>query len=367
MDSTNGWEWSLPVPKLLSAFKDRFDPVVDQFFDTERIVVAEHGSDATAAIDILQEYMGRGGKRIRPLLACAGFMTAGGTDWRLAMELGVGLELLHTFALIHDDLMDRSDVRRGQPTLHRWIETQHPAIEQPGSREHYGVAMAIVLGDLALMFADDALNRVAQSDPQKHRAIMTLYHTLKIELVNGQILDMRLAGFPTHATREDVLRVMRYKTGKYTVERPLHLGALLGGASPKLLDTLSKIAIPMGMAFQLQDDLLGVFGDPTVSGKPVDSDLREGKVTLLVVETLKRVTPAQRKKFLSRFGNATVEANNLLSLRAMMEEVGAQKVVEKEIQELLRTAESSIDSATLPKGTKHFFLNLNQFLRDRVA
>ena len=311
--------------------------------------------------------MEQGGKRLRPLLACAGYMSVGGSDLDRALKLGVGLELLHTFALIHDDLMDCSDLRRGEPTMHRWVEARHHIEQQRGSSEHYGVAMAIVLGDLALMFADDAMNRVAEADPEKHRAMMTLYHTLKIELVNGQILDMRMASSPIQTSREDVLRVMRYKTGKYTVERPLHLGAMLAGASPELLNTLSEIAIPMGVAFQLQDDLLGVFGDPETVGKSVDSDLREGKVTLLVIETLKEASANQRTRFLSAFGSREANSEELMALRAIIEKTGARNTVEKEIIHLLSEAESFIRSATFPQASKEFFLNLNQFLRDRTA
>jgi len=227
------------------------------------------------AVEAIARLAASGGKRLRALFAYWAFAGAGGDpDSPVIVDAGAALELIHLAALIHDDVMDGSALRRGSPTLQVNFAGVHRRREWPGDPEQFGVASAIVLGDLALFHADCLL---ACMPAAAHHVVAAL----KLEMAMGQYLDLR-ATAAGGADAETALKVALYKTARYSVERPLHLGASLAGRLPELAPELSAYGIPLGIAFQLADDLLGAFGDPAETGKPVGDDERQGKPTLLL-------------------------------------------------------------------------------------
>ncbi|GJF32406.1 geranylgeranyl pyrophosphate synthase [Kitasatospora sp. NE20-6] len=303
----------------------------------------------------LQQLIAAGGKRIRPALALVGWHAAGaGGEPRAAHHLAASLELLHTCALIHDDVMDRSDTRRGRPTLHRALARRHRG--SPAAAERFGTGTAILVGDLALIWSDELLHTGRPTAGQL-AALRPLLLAMRTELILGQYLDLeRTGGRRADAEPGDVeaaLATIRLKTAKYTVERPLQLGALLAGAGPPVLEALSAYAIPLGEAFQLRDDLLGVFGDPTATGKPALDDLRDGKATVLVALALRHADAAQAGQLLAALGDPDLTEEQAAAVRRTIIATGAPRRVQQMIARRRQRALSSLVRAPLaPAATE---------------
>ena len=208
----------------------------------------------------LSEFILDSGKRLRPLFAYAGAIAAGKQPTAADFAAMGSLELLQACALIHDDVMDRSDTRRGKPSIHRRFENLHNDGKLDGSASLFGDASAILLGDLALIWSDQALHSAGLSD-QVLLSLLPTFDEMRVELMAGQFLDVYEQGQRSHDADRS-LRIARFKSGKYTIERPLHFGAIMAGGTSDLLTALSQYGLPLGEAFQLRDDLLGVFGDP---------------------------------------------------------------------------------------------------------
>ncbi len=280
-----------------------------------------------------------GGKRLRPLFALAGYIGAGGTeapdDLAVIYRAVISLELVQACALIHDDMMDGSDTRRGAPSMHRRFESAHAHGSGVGDSESFGSAAALLIGDLALVLATQALNQSGLTDRQL-REVNPLFDAMKVELMAGQYLDIH-AGSRERVSVEDALKIALYKSGKYTIERPLHFGAALAGSDANerggILDALSGYGIPLGIAFQLRDDLLGVFGDTSQTGKPAGDDLREGKRTALIARALDQMTSAQSDEFLKSFGNPRATSEEISRMRELINTSGAVEFIEKVIEE----------------------------------
>lgn len=240
--------------------------------------------DVLEGYRLLREFVLSGGKRVRPVLCYWGWRGAGGPDSDEIVSAAAALELCHAGLLIHDDIMDASELRRGLPTVHRRLERPGRAGAEP-----FGRSAAILLGVLALAWADELLV-TSGTDPSRMRDAYRCFSAMRTEVIAGQYLDI-LAQLSDEIDLERALTVVRYKTAKYTVERPLQIGGALAGADQALLDGYSAFGLPLGEAFQLRDDVLGVFGDPELTGKSVTDDLREGKHTVLIAQTLAGASP----------------------------------------------------------------------------
>jgi geranylgeranyl diphosphate synthase type I len=253
-------------------------------------------------VDELRRAVFSGGKRLRPLFALWGYRAAGAEVGEPMLRAAASLEMLHTFALIQDDVLDRSPTRRGAPASHVMLATH----AETGDRERFGASAAILLGDLALIWADRMLGESA-FPPDRLRAGYRIYHELRAEVALGQYLDV-LASHLERLTEDDALRVSRYKTATYTVQRPIQLGMALGGAPPELLDRVPAYAVPAGVAFQLRDDLLGAFGNPEATGKPSGEDLLERKPTWLLARTQRLRPEAARIRDVAGLRRAMLES-----------------------------------------------------------
>ncbi|MFI6690783.1 polyprenyl synthetase family protein [Streptomyces sp. NPDC050433] len=334
-------------PGLLSV-RHQVGAVLTGFLDAKDL--AAPGTELLYLTSTLRGFL-TSGKRLRSVLCVYGWQAAGGDgEMAAAIRAAASLELFQVFALVHDDVMDDSDVRRGQPSAHRALAAAYTDRGGPrGRAAAHGLGAAVLLGDLALVWSDELLH-TAGLDPSRLAQVMPLVADMRSELMYGQLLDLQSTGRLTGDV-ETALHVIRYKTAKYTVERPLHIGAAVGGAAPRVLDACTAFGIPLGEAFQLRDDLLGVFGDPAETGKSILDDLREGKATVLMGLAFQRASPAQRETLRDLVGRSDLDDDRAAEVRTILESTGARQTVEEMITERRDAALTALDEAPFPEVT----------------
>ncbi|GAU69126.1 putative polyprenyl diphosphate synthase [Streptomyces sp. NBRC 110611] len=299
--------------------------------------------------DALRVFLAAGGKRIRPQLCVLGWHAGGGHGHPdTVIRVAASLEIFHAFALIRDDVMDNSDTRGGQPTVHRALAAGHAMWRTPRAARRLGEAGAILVGDFALAWAAELLHSAGLSSARLQK-VLPLVDTMRSEVLYGQYLDVTGTASPHHSL-ERAFRIIRYKTAKYTVERPLHIGALLAGADGPLLDGLSAFALPLGEAFQLRDDLLVAFGSPQQAGKPAIDDLREGKPTVLFALALQHAQPSQARRLRFLYGDPQLDEDGAAELRGLLTATGAGREVERMITARYEQATAELDSLSVPAG-----------------
>ena len=322
----------------------RVQKVVDDFVARHQAVLDGVSDDLGPLVDAVSDLLA-GGKRLRPAFCWWGWRGAGGADCHEAIVAASALEFLQACALIHDDVMDGSDTRRGLPSAHRRFAALHRGSEWLGSPEAFGTGAAILLGDLCLSWADEMLLTSGLPDADLRRA-KAVYDEMRTELMAGQYLDL-LEQARGGGSVERAMLVVRYKSAKYTIERPLHLGAALAGAAPDVMEAYTGYGLPLGEAFQLRDDILGVFGDPEETGKPAGDDLREGKRTVLIATAMDRATPAQAAQIRRHLGDPGLDATGVALLREVISETGALDHAEQLITSLTDQALAALDSVDL--------------------
>jgi geranylgeranyl diphosphate synthase type I len=345
------------VPPSLSAVAPPVEARIGTLLDVE---VARWGvvdPELLPPLEALRRFVLDGGKRLRPAFCHWAFVGAGGDPADGAVvDAGAALELLHAFALLHDDVMDGSRLRRGRTTVHVDFAGRHVAAGWRGEARRFGEGVAILVGDLAFVYADLLM---VGAPP----AATEIFNELRVELNIGQALDL----IGTAEARRDqpmARRIACYKSGKYTVERPLHLGAALAGRLDGLAEALSAYGLPLGEAFQMRDDILGTFGDPVVTGKPVGEDLREGKPTPLLAIATDRADPAEQK-LLDRVGSPDLGADEVAALQVLMVETGARHETERLVDELAAEAVAALDRADLTPDARAALIELAAFVAHR--
>ncbi|TDD90711.1 polyprenyl synthetase family protein [Actinomadura darangshiensis] len=338
-----------------SRIRKEVDEALLAFVDRQRPALLAIGEDLGPLLSALDALLS-GGKRLRPAFCHWGWRAAGGGDAPGIVAAAASLELLQASALIHDDVMDSSDIRRGQPSAHRRFEALHRAQGWPGDAQAFGGGAAILLGDLCLAWSSEMFESCGLDGDGRERG-RAVYDLMRTEVMCGQYLDM-LEGSRRAANVDAALRVVEYKSAKYTIERPLHLGAALAGARPDVLAALTGYGLPLGIAFQLRDDVLGVFGDPAETGKPAGDDLREGKRTVLVALTLARASSAQAASLERRLGDPALDRPGVDELRRIIEETGGLAACEAMIERYLREAEKALESAPITAEARHALADL---------
>ncbi|MEU0213642.1 polyprenyl synthetase family protein [Streptomyces sp. NPDC006265] len=347
----------------LSTERPDIDAILTAFFDRKaRLALGPEMAPLTTELSRLLQ----SGKRLRPQLCVAGWHAGEGQgDNNGVLHMAAALELFQAFALIHDDVMDGSELRRGRPTAHRALAAAYIVGGGRSTRaEAHGLSAAILLGDLALVWSDELLHNGLSGEALTR--ISPLMDTMRSELVYGQYLDLLSTGCLSDDV-EAALRVVRYKTAKYTVEWPLRLGAVLAGATPGVLDACSAFAVPLGEAFQLRDDLLGVFGDPAETGKPVGDDIREGKATVLMALALRDATAAEEQLLCTLVGSPDLTDDDILRVRAVLERTHARQHVEEMITSRREAALSVLDQAPLPAAATKALREIAQIATVRQA
>jgi geranylgeranyl diphosphate synthase type I len=333
-------EASLQPLEQLKSLREQVEAELQDFLTAQSNYFTSIAPELKPAATSLSAFVINGGKRFRPLFAAVGAIGAGSNLSQSEIRAFSSLELLQACALVHDDLMDASDTRRGEPAIHKLFESMHSAEKYQGSATQFGLSASVLIGDLALIWSDQMLNSSGISKDSL-LAALSVHDEMRVELIAGQYLDVFEQARGTQSVAQ-ALNIARYKSAKYTIERPLHLGAAIAMPDAtkraQIVSIYSEFGLPLGEAFQLRDDLLGVFGDPKVTGKPAGDDLREGKRTVLMAMTHDRISGAAEAEFMQQFGNHDISESAIARLQEIISETGAAMHVEDLIEELTSTA-----------------------------
>ncbi|WP_405372650.1 MULTISPECIES: polyprenyl synthetase family protein [unclassified Microbacterium] len=332
---------------------------VERFLEEQRTLVADLGAEASALVESGGVAV-TGGKRLRARFLLAGWRATATADGKVPAELppaavaaAAALEIFHAAALVHDDIIDNSDTRRGQPAAHRAWEGRHRAASWAGDASSFGRSAAVLLGDLLVAWSDDLLEEGLEAgiEPRIAAAARREYARMRREVTIGQFLDVAEesahVAVPDDAHAERALRIASLKSARYSVQHPLLLGATLADASAQQYGSLSDFGHPIGLAFQLRDDVLGVFGDSAETGKPVGDDLREGKRTLLIAYTRERLATGARRVFDELIGDSELTADQVASLQQTITDTGALLRVEEHISTWAAEADRALRGAPL--------------------
>jgi geranylgeranyl diphosphate synthase type I len=348
-----------------AAFRGRIQEALDEFLDQMTGRLEPLGPDAGRLLAEARRSVS-GGKRFRAAFCWWGYRAVSPEveDEAALVRACAALELLHASALVHDDYMDASDTRRGRPATHRAFEAEHRGDGWRGEPGQYGAAAAILLGDLLLSWADELLRRCGLP-LDRVSAALDVFDRCRSEVIAGQFLDVS-AQARGHADVDTAMTVLRYKSAKYSIERPLHIGAALAGAGAETLAELTAYGLPLGEAFQLRDDLLGVFGDEASTGKPAGDDLVEGKRTVLVALALDAAGPEDAAALDRGLGTALSD-EEVARLREVIDASGAHAQVEAVIDDLVALAVTALDKAQIDDNAREVLRALASAATDRVV
>jgi geranylgeranyl diphosphate synthase, type I len=333
-----------------AGLRSRVDKALATFLGGQRALLVGIDPALAELSDALEVFVLGGGKRLRPAFAYWGYRGAGGADTDSVVAAVSALELVQASALIHDDLIDRSDTRRGEPSVHRRFEARHTAARWRGGSAGFGDSAAVLLGDLAMVWSDELLHTSGVGPPELARARL-VFDEMRTEVTVGQYLDV-LTQVTADTSVERAGKVARFKSAKYTVERPLLLGAALAGAPTSVRDAYSCFGLPLGEAFQMRDDVLGVFGDPAETGKPAGDDLREGKRTYLVAAAFAALDAGARAELDAGLGNQGLDDAGVARLRTLIRDSGAQAATERRIDELMTASLAALAAAPIDETAR---------------
>ena len=322
------------LQEFMAYYKEGVEKELKRFFLEKKREVENKFS--REVVKTIEEYTLRGGKRLRAILMILGYKMFGGEGEEI-VRAASSLELVQSYLLIHDDIMDESELRRGKKTVHRIYEEKHLKNGFGGNPRRFGENMGIITGDLANAYAFEILTRSDFPDNLKIRAINYLNKVIEYTGY-GQIIDV-YSSLLESFTENDLLLLHKYKTAKYTIEGPLAMGAILAGGE---YSEIEKFAIPVGIAFQLKDDVLGLFGNEERIGKPVTSDLAEGKKTLLIIKALEEGDENDRMLIMNALGNPAVTEEQLEEVRNVVRKTGALDYSERMAEKLINDGKKSL-------------------------
>ena len=350
---------AVAVPASLLTVAQRVEERLDALLAGEATRWAKLSPDLAPPLESLRHLVMDGGKRLRPAFCYWGFIGAGGDPTaREIIDAGAAFEMLQAFALVHDDVMDGSSTRRGARTAHLEFDDRHADARWRGEGRRFGEGVAILIGDLAHVYADQLLPRTTQD-------VQSIWDELRVELNIGQYLDL-LGTARADTDHESARRIARYKSGKYTIERPLHIGVALAGCLDELQKPLSAYGDPLGEAFQLRDDLLGAFGESAVTGKPVGDDLREGKPTPLLAAATATADAAQAD-VLANVGRSDLSEAEIASIQQVLVDTGALDAMESSIDQLTAQALDAITRVSITEPARQALVELAHFVAWRTS
>jgi geranylgeranyl diphosphate synthase, type I len=352
---------SRPSSELAATFALEVDRQLDAFLERQAEGIRTLAPEAVMLLDELRRTLSAGGKRLRPLFCYWGYRAGGGEDAQAIARAGAALELLHTFAVIHDDVMDRSRLRRGQPTSYRRLAQAEAEArgraEVDEADERFGRSAAVLTGNLGQTLADELL-RSSGFPPDRLVRALGHFNEMRVQAVAGELLDLLLARRGA-ADEAAARRVASLKSASYTVVGPLLLGAALAGAGPALEEALASYGWALGEAFQLRDDVLGTFGDPLVTGKDRDTDILEGKQTALVAKARRLAGPEEAAILARRVGEPALSPGEVERVRGVLRSSGALAETVALIDGLSAKAASALDASPLPMEVRTALVGLS--------
>lgn len=352
------------IKEELKLFQDKVNPELKLFFDKNIEDSKKNNFITTEALKQVKKITLSGGKRLRPALMYWSYLGVGGQNEREIIKTSISIELIHIFLLIHDDIIDNDSKRHGVETIHSKYNKIGKVITK-GKRDsvHFGNSMGIVVGDIIGALGNQVLFQ-SKFDAELVIKALSQLQGIVARVAVGEAQDVFIEHKRT-ADEEEVLDMYKNKTAKYTVEGPLHLGAILGGASDELLNKISEFAVPVGIAFQIQDDILGIFGDEEKIGKPVGSDIREGKQTILVVRALKNADKKQKEILIKLLGKKDISKDEVEEFRGIIRETGALDYANDLAKKLIEEGKGALNKIGFNEGAEKTLLALADFMAKR--
>jgi geranylgeranyl diphosphate synthase, type I len=351
------------IQEVIKQQKKKIDIEIEAHF--EHFILDAQAKDRTIAqaLKNVKKLILSGGKRLRPILMIQGYQAAGGKDEKMVLATSPSIELIHMFLLIHDDIMDRDSIRHGQATVNSHYEKWGRMMFGRKDSVHFGNSMAIIIGDMVGALGSQIIFSSKFPAERITRALNKLQSIISLTVI-GQTKDIYME-YLGKASEKEVLKMYEYKTARYTIEGPLHLGAILAGADDQLLAGLSRYAIPLGIAFQIQDDIIGIFGSEKKIGKPVGSDIREGKITLLYLYAWKKADAWQKKDIRRIFGKKNLTGRDISDFRRIIKETGALDYANEKADKMIKKSQEALGTIDIAPESKEFLVELNEYLGRR--
>jgi len=342
--------------EYLSSYQKEAKPILEKFFQNKILQAREISPLNEKAVERLAEFCQKG-KMLRGALIMLGYELLGGEKREAVIPFSAAYEILGSAILIHDDIIDQSELRRGEPAIHNYYAQDKDS--------HYGEAMGITIGDLAHTFALEILSN-PQNPISPEARLAAINHVSQIiqQTTHGEILDINWNNFNS-LQEEDILKIQKYKTSFYTFSGPLQLGAILAGAQPESLNVFEEYGLTIGLAFQIQDDILGIFGQEKIFGKPVDADIKEGKVTLLSFYAFQKANEKQ-KQFLKKFyGNSQIGESEIKIIRQIFKKTGAEEKARMMAEKLINEGKKAVSKLTTNSSYQKIFTQIADFVITR--
>lgn len=356
----------MDIREVLGAFKKNVDVEIVKYLDEIIKGLRDEDIFMANAIQYVKEFIVSSGKRIRPALMYYSYLGLGGKKESDMLTTCVSLELIHTFLLIHDDIMDRDEKRHGKDTIHFRYSKMGKALFPKNESEHFGISMAISIGDMLAALGSQRIFTSPFPADTVVRALNELQQVISRTVV-GQVGDIYME-FSGRATEKQILKMYENKTARYTFEGPLHLGAIFAGADKKTLSVLSRYAVPLGIAFQIQDDILGVFGEEKKLGKPVGSDIQEGKMTLLVAHAMRHGLRRDTHLLKKCLGNSAISLKDMQFVREMLMRCGSVEYAKQMAHSLVSQSKAAITEIPfVRKDARDFLEALANYVAEREA
>lgn len=343
----------MDAKRYLGDYVQKAHPFYVNFFTQEKKRAEKIDKELATALTKLQDYMD-GGKKVRAGLTVLGYEIAGRRDFKKILPVSFGVELMHNGIVIHDDFIDLDEERRGKPTVHKVLAQQYS--------KHYGHSMAIIVADLTFFLAQKIIAQSKFSAIRKNEALAS-FNQFLVNTAYGQILDLYYD--QVGATWQDVVKTRKYKTADYTFSLPLSIGAILGGASKSVLKAIKGYSENVGIAFQIQDDILGVFGDPKVTGKSNESDIRGGKRTLLYFKALELATQSDCTFFKKQYGSIKIDKKAISRIKTIMIESGSLAYSQKFARKLVNKGKLYIPKITKDPGLQEILSTFANYMIER--
>ena len=351
---------AVDIEGIMAHYQAKINERLGLFFD-EEIKAASKISDYTQEVVAnIKEYTLRGGKRLRPIFLIYGYKCLTEANIDAVIEASISVELMQSYLLIHDDIMDEDELRRGKPTFHIVYEHICNTLFGGGATRKFGENIAILAGDLLEAYGIDVLTNSRFKEEYVTRALRKYAEIVK-NVGYGQILDI-MSEKKNAITEAEILQIHKLKTASYTIENPLQIGAILAGAVEADLEVMSNYGIPLGLAFQIQDDILGLFGTEEKIGKPVGSDIQEGKKTLLILHALSNCSEKEKGYIISALGNADVTMAEIDRIREIVRETGSLDYSKRLVAEKIEEAIHAIEGSNFRVEAKDFLVKIADFV-----